>query len=105
MSTSRRNFLLKTGGMIVPAMHALGMLAPAPAHAFNHAGGGEGKKILILGAGLAGLTTAYELEKLGYTCTILEARSRTGGRCWTVRDGSVGEETGGTQTASFDDGL
>ncbi|HMF73014.1 MAG TPA: flavin monoamine oxidase family protein [Flavitalea sp.] len=92
--------------MIVPAMHALGMLMPAPAHAFELQGDSKGKHILILGAGLAGLTTAYELRKLGYTCTILEARERTGGRCWSVRKGSMGIENGGQQqTAAFDNDL
>src|SRR5918993_2366751 len=94
MSITRRNFLLKTGGMIVPAMHALGMMIPARAHAFSLNGMATGKHVLILGAGLAGLTTAYELQKLGYKCTILEARDRTGGRCWSIRKGSVGMETG-----------
>ncbi|MET0244407.1 MAG: flavin monoamine oxidase family protein [Flavitalea sp.] len=106
MSISRRSFLFRTGGMIVPAMHALGMLVPAPAHAFELEGNADGKHVLILGAGLAGLTTAYELQKLGYKCTILEARNRTGGRCWSVRKGSTTEETDGKkQVGAFDDGL
>jgi monoamine oxidase len=97
---------MKTGGMIVPAMHALGMLAPSPAHAFRLEGNADGKKVLILGAGLAGMTTAYELEKLGYSCTILEARERTGGRCWSIRNGSLGQEKGSPlQTAGFDEGM
>jgi monoamine oxidase len=37
-------------------------------------GSGKGKKVLILGAGLAGMTAAYELEKLGYKVQILGAR-------------------------------
>jgi len=57
-----------------PAMLALGMLKEAPAHAFSLDGSGKGKHILILGAGLAGMAAAYELLKLGYQCTILEAR-------------------------------
>ena len=52
MSITRRSFLFKTGGMIVPAMHALGMMVPAEAHAFRLEGDAAGKHVLILGAGL-----------------------------------------------------
>lgn len=51
-------------------------------------------KILIAGAGLAGLCAAYELEKLGHECVILEADgSHIGGRTRTLRfqDGLYGE--------------
>ena len=32
--------------------------------------------IAILGAGISGLTIAYELERVGYECTIIEASHR-----------------------------
>ncbi|CAN5464702.1 FAD-dependent oxidoreductase [soil metagenome] len=57
---------------------------------------GKGKKVVILGAGIAGLVAAYELRKAGFECTILEARNRPGGRSWSVRDGSKVEQTDGT---------
>ena len=86
-------------------MLAMGMLPPAPAHPFRMEGDGGGREVVILGAGLAGMTAAYELGKLGYACTILEARERAGGRCWSVRKGSVNEEAGfGRQMAGFDEG-
>lgn len=44
------------------------------------------KKILILGAGLAGLATGYELAQAGHDITILEAQMRPGGRVLTVRE-------------------
>ncbi|HEY6804623.1 MAG TPA: FAD-dependent oxidoreductase [Pyrinomonadaceae bacterium] len=44
------------------------------------------KKVLILGAGMAGLVAAYELTQLGHDVTILEARTRPGGRCHTIRE-------------------
>ena len=42
------------------------------------------KKIIIIGAGLTGLTAAYFLKKEGIFATILEARARVGGRIHTI---------------------
>ena len=42
--------------------------------------------IIVVGAGLAGLTTAYELEQKGHDVTVLEASSRIGGRMYTLYD-------------------
>jgi len=54
------------------------------------------KKVLILGAGMAGLVAAYELIQLGHDVTVLEARTRPGGRVHTLRepfaDGLYAEE-------------
>ena len=50
-------------------------------------GEGAGKRVLVLGGGLAGLSAAYELQKAGYEVTILEGRERIGGRVYTVREG------------------
>ena len=87
-------------------MGALGLTPPQPTRPRSTwRGAGRGRHIVILGAGLAGLSAAYELGKLGYTCTILEARSRPGGRALTVRAGTREEETGGVvQTGSFSEG-
>ena len=43
------------------------------------------KKVLILGAGIAGLVAAYELKRAGHTPLILEAQNRLGGRILTLR--------------------
>lgn len=43
-------------------------------------------KILVIGAGIAGLSAAYHLEGAGIEATVLEARDRVGGRVWTDRD-------------------
>lgn len=48
---------------------------------------GSGRKVVVLGAGCAGLAAAYELQKEGFEVTVLEARDRVGGRVWTVREG------------------
>jgi monoamine oxidase len=44
------------------------------------------KKVLILGAGIAGLVAGYELLKAGHTPIILEAQNRLGGRIYTMRE-------------------
>lgn len=59
--------------------------------------------MIILGAGIAGMTTAYEMNKLGYNCTILEATSRAGGRCQSIRAVDVVEELDSTQICNFDE--
>lgn len=108
MAVSRRDFLTKTGKAsfaAYPAMLALGMLKAAPAHAFHLPPTANRKHVLIIGAGLCGMTTAYELQKLGYKCTILEARNRSGGRCFSVRAGTTTQEVDSPlQTATFDEG-
>jgi monoamine oxidase len=56
-----------------------------------------GKKIIIIGAGMAGLSAGYELTQLGHDVTILEARARPGGRVQTLReqfDGGLFAEAG-----------
>ncbi len=43
-------------------------------------------RIVIVGGGLGGLTAAYELKKAGRPVTVIEARSRPGGRVFTARE-------------------
>jgi monoamine oxidase len=66
----------------------------------------KGTSVLILGAGLAGMTAAFELRKAGYAVQVLEFNSRAGGRNWTLRGGDRFTELGGfTQTCEFEQGL
>ena len=48
--------------------------------------GAASKKIIIIGAGIAGLSAGYELMQRGHEVTILEARNRPGGRIHTLRE-------------------
>ena len=42
------------------------------------------KKVIVLGAGISGLTTAYLLHKDGYDVTVLEKNDNVGGSIETV---------------------
>jgi monoamine oxidase len=64
--------------------------------------GKEAKRVIILGAGIAGLTAAYELSRSGYECIVLEASHRAGGRNLTLRHGDRIDEIGNPQTCQFD---
>ena len=69
-------------------------------------GAPKSTSVLILGAGLAGMTAALELRQAGYKVQILEYNSRAGGRNWTVRGGDTLAELGGNrQICEFDEGL
>jgi monoamine oxidase len=110
MALTRRRFLKRVAAagsvsLAYEAMSALGLLAPPSQVPFNLSGRVSGVRVVILGAGLAGMTVAYELGKLGFDCRLLEARGRPGGRVFTVRRGTIGEEDGPSQTAAFDQGL
>ncbi|MEX0788930.1 MAG: FAD-dependent oxidoreductase, partial [Anaerolineales bacterium] len=48
--------------------------------------GGPAQKVLVLGAGMAGLTAGYELLRAGHEVEILEAQTRVGGRVFTMRE-------------------
>src|SRR5215471_12713860 len=109
---TRRGFLTRLGkaggyGATFAAMNALGLLPERGRAASQFAlppDSGKGLKIVILGGGIAGLVSAYELGKAGYQCTLLEARDRPGGRNWTVRNGTTVEFIDGTkQTARYVD--
>jgi monoamine oxidase len=110
-SLSRRAFIESLGGvggtgLVLAGMSALGFGIEARAATPPSLSGGRGKKVVILGSGVAGLTSAYELSKAGYDVTLLEARDRVGGRSYTARKGTQLTELGGEpQTCTFDEGL
>src|ERR1051326_2381744 len=76
MPITRRDFI-KTGALAAgAALIRLPLVSAAVAP----------KKIIIIGAGLAGLSAGYELSQAGHDITILEARARPGGRVHTLRE-------------------
>lgn len=117
---TRRNFLRSVGmtggaGMMFATMGAMG-LAPtraeagttafeAPREADFSLSGRTPASVVIMGGGIAGLVSAYELGKAGYRCTILEPRWITGGRNFTARNGVTQTDLmGQTQTCAFAEG-
>ena len=44
------------------------------------------KRVIVIGAGMAGLTAAYELQRAGHDVIVLEAQQRVGGRVYTMRE-------------------
>ncbi len=93
--------------MMYETMVAMGYAATSD---FNNpiklSGDVKGASVLVLGAGLAGMTAAYELRKAGYKVQVLEYNDRPGGRNWSLYGGDTYTELGGvTQKISFDKGL
>lgn len=39
--------------------------------------------VVVVGGGLSGLSAAFDVQKAGYTCVVLEARDRVGGKTWS----------------------
>ena len=69
----RREFL--ESALVLPALLSL---EPGPSRPRG--------RVIVLGAGLAGLAAAHELDAAGFDVTILEARARPGGRVYTMRE-------------------
>ncbi len=88
-SLSRRDFL-KLG--------LAGVSALALAPAVKAVSAATAPKVVVVGAGLAGLTAAYRLKQNGFLADVYEASGRVGGRCWSdtsfFNDGQIYEHGG-----------
>ncbi|HJZ20124.1 MAG TPA: FAD-dependent oxidoreductase, partial [Bradyrhizobium sp.] len=111
-ATSRRDLLLLIGAVagsaaMYQAMTSLGFASESRySGPIKLEGDPKGASVLILGAGLAGMTAALELRKAGYNVRILEFNNRPGGRNWSLRGGDRFTELGGfTQACEFAQGL
>ena len=69
---SRRKFLHMIAGLLASTS-----IAPPSA--------ASAKRIVVVGAGIAGLTAAQTLRQQGHSVTVVEARDRLGGRLWTSK--------------------
>ena len=88
---SRRDFLRLSGiagaGALLASCDPGGSSDPAPTTGVAPTvAGGDGPRVVIVGAGLAGMTAAYRLHQAGLQPLVFEARDRVGGRCWSARD-------------------
>ena len=79
---SRRQLLLTSVAAPFANAQSIGISSPV------------GHKILVIGAGLAGLNAALILERWGFDVEVVEARDRVGGRLWTL-DHMLGAPEGG----------
>jgi monoamine oxidase len=117
-AVTRRRFLEQVGlaggsAALYETMTALGLIHVPEAWAGPPElpqGSGRGKSVLILGAGIAGLTAAYELTRANYDCKIIELTERAGGRNHSARRGTVIKEVNQDgvmteQVCNFDEGL
>jgi monoamine oxidase len=110
---TRRTFLEQAGfvggtALVMSAMRSWELMAAQAGPRPVLSGRPSARRVVVLGAGISGMTVAYELGKLGYDVRILEARDRVGGVNWTIRRGTTHTELGPggeTQTCDFDEGL
>lgn len=95
--SSRRHFLRSMGGVSVAGLLPARLVAaPTPTP----------RRVIIVGAGIAGLVAAREIERQGSEAIVVEARGRVGGRVWTHRSGDRVEQTGqADQRVAFSPGL
>ena len=82
--TTRREFLQRASSAAAfAALSARGLAASAFVMGQRH-------KVVIIGAGMAGLCAAHQLSAAGHDVTVLEAQLRPGGRVQTLREFSDG---------------
>src|SRR6185295_1232100 len=106
MAITRRSLLasmakLGGAGAVYETLVAWDFLKPPPAMAAAFElpkDSGKGKTVAILGAGVAGLCAAYELDRAGYDCVILDQARRTGGASMVVMRGTGTTESSATLT-------
>ena len=107
MTISRRQLVQLVGkaggvGAAYRTMAAMGLLPVPDAYAGPPAlPPGQARKIVVVGAGIAGMVLAYELAQAGFEPIVLEGRARPGGRNWSLRAGDEVIETDSAQRVRF----
>src|SRR5713101_406882 len=96
-TVSRRRFLqllgiASAGAVIKPNVRALGAAGLGLGQVDQYDDGsstipgelaGDPERVIVVGAGFAGLAVANALANAGVECIVLESRDRLGGRAWT----------------------
>jgi len=77
---TRRQVL--TGAAVVGAAGALTAAGSMSAAASER----RAAKVVVVGAGLAGLSATYRLRARGINAVLYDAQERLGGRCWSITD-------------------
>src|SRR5450755_2493089 len=111
-SMTRRRLLSMIGqtagsAAMYQAMNSLGFAGESTfTGPIELSGAPKGASVLVLGAGIAGMSAAYELRNAGYQVQVLEYNDRAGGRNWSLRGGDSYTELGNfTQQCRFDKDL
>ena len=99
------------GGKLVLAGEACNPNAPAMTHgawddglrAAKAAIESSARRVLVIGAGFAGLAAARRLREAGIECVVMEARGRIGGRVHSISLGPVRVDEGAAWLQHFDD--
>jgi monoamine oxidase len=90
--TLTRRQLVRDAGLAAGAVALWSLRQTSPAR------GAAPPRVVVVGAGLAGLACAYRLQQAGIDAAIYEAADRVGGRCWTIRgafaEGQIAEHGG-----------
>ena len=89
---SRRDFLVRSGGALAALSLGSAACSDGVTGPVETSDGRQSVDVIVVGAGLSGLVSAYELGRAGYDVMVLEAQAEAGGRARTLRE-------------PFDDGL
>lgn len=104
MNALERRRFIRTGllGLMGGAFGGCGQACAAQQESGRRTGDGSRGRVLVIGAGIAGLAAARELRSRGFTVTVLEARDRVGGRVWTDRSLGVPVDMGAAWIEGID---